>query len=87
VKQYGFLPPVVRDALQTRDGYPVLAVGFESTVAGLHFLGTPAAATFGPLCRFVAGTPYTARELTRFITSQKGERPVSPAPALSDALA
>lgn len=85
VKKYGFLAPVLRDALQTRDGYPQLGVGFESSVPGLHFLGTPAADTFGPLCRFVAGTPYAARELTRYVSSRKGERPVSPAPVLSDA--
>lgn len=85
VKKYGFIAPTLRDAIQARDGYPVLDVGFESSVAGIHFLGTPAANTFGPLCRFVAGTPYSARALTRFIMSQKGERPVSPAPVLSDA--
>jgi hypothetical protein len=84
VSRYPFLSQAVRDAIRTRDGYPLLEVGFESSVSGIHFLGTPAADTFGPLCRFVAGTPYMARELTRYITSQKGERPVSAAPALSD---
>lgn len=70
VKKYGFLAPELRDGLRTREGYPVLDVGFESSAPGLHFLGTPAADTFGPLCRFVAGTPYAARELTRFITTR-----------------
>jgi cation diffusion facilitator CzcD-associated flavoprotein CzcO len=68
VARYQFLAPALRQTLRTRDGYPELDVGFESSVPGLHFMGTPAAKTFGPICRFVAGTRYAARELTRFIT-------------------
>jgi FAD-dependent urate hydroxylase len=71
-KRYPFLSPAVRDALHTRDGYPELNPGFESSIPGLHFLGTPAAATFGPLCRFVVGSKYAARELTRVIAGQNG---------------
>jgi len=74
VARYAFLAPVLRDALRTRDGYPKLAVGFEASVPGLHFLGTPAAGTFGPLCRFVVGTKYMAHELTRHILSGNGAR-------------
>jgi cation diffusion facilitator CzcD-associated flavoprotein CzcO len=66
--RYAFLAPSLVRALRTRDGYPELDVGFESSVPGLHFLGTPAAGTFGPLCRFVVGTSYTARALTRYVT-------------------
>jgi len=72
VTRYGFLDPSLRQRLRTREGYPDLAVGFESSIPGLHFLGTPAANSFGPLCRFVAGTPYMSRELTRFIASRNG---------------
>ena len=68
VTRYAFLAPALREALRTDQGYPELSVGFESSVPRLHFLGTPAARSFGPLCRFVAGTPYMAHELTRFIT-------------------
>jgi len=46
-------------------GYPVLNRGFESSVRGLYFVGAAGAYSFGPLCRFVAGTPYTARTLAR----------------------
>lgn len=73
VTRFTFLAPALRTALCTREGYPDLAVGFESSIPGLHFLGTPAAHSFGPLCRFVAGTPYMSRELTRFITSRNGK--------------
>jgi hypothetical protein len=49
------------------NGYPILDKGFESTVPGLHFLGAPAAWSFGPLMRFVAGTEFAARGLVRGI--------------------
>jgi len=74
VSRYNFLAPALRDALRTREGYPVLQVGFEASVPGLHFLGTPAAGTFGPLCRFVVGSKYMAGELTRHILGRNGER-------------
>jgi cation diffusion facilitator CzcD-associated flavoprotein CzcO len=70
--RYDFLAPTLRQALRDRDGYPDLDAGFESSVPGLHFVGAPAANTFGPLSRFVVGTRYTARALTRFITSRGG---------------
>jgi len=73
VSRYGFIDPSLRQRLRTREGYPDLSVGFESSIPGLHFLGTPAANSFGPLCRFVAGTPYMSREVTRFITSRNGK--------------
>jgi len=72
VARYPFLAPALRQAVRTREGYPQLNVGFESSVPGLHFLGTPAADTFGPLCRFVVGSKYAARELTRVIVSRNG---------------
>ncbi len=70
IGRYAFLAPSLRQAVLTREGYPELDGGFESSVPGLHFLGAPAANTFGPLCRFVVGTRYTARALTRYITSR-----------------
>ncbi len=72
IGRYDFLAPALRQALRDRDGYPDLDAGFESSVPGLHFVGAPAANTFGPLSRFVVGTRYTARALTRFITSRGG---------------
>jgi hypothetical protein len=39
----------------------------ESSVPGLHFLGAPAALSFGPIVRFVSGGWYTSRELVRAI--------------------
>jgi hypothetical protein len=44
-------------------GYPILGRGFESSIPGLHFLGAPAAWSFGPTMRFVSGSWYAARQL------------------------
>ena len=46
----------------------------ESSVPGLHFVGAPAAWSFGPIMRFVSGGWYTGRALARAIG-----RPASPA--------
>jgi FAD-dependent urate hydroxylase len=56
------LPMINRDA-----GYPKLDAGFQSSVPGLHFIGAPAAWSFGPLMRFVAGTEFASLALTRGI--------------------
>ena len=59
-------PSLVR-AVQRIDGSPRLGPGFELTVPGLHFVGAAAFDSFGPLMRFVAGTGYTARAVTRHV--------------------
>lgn len=69
ISRYGFLGPELLAAIRCTAGYPVLDSGFESSVPGLHFLGAPAAVSFGPVMRFVSGTPYSARALTRKIAS------------------
>jgi FAD-dependent urate hydroxylase len=37
----------------------------ESSVAGLHFVGKPAAWSFGPLMNFVSGGEFASNELMR----------------------
>lgn len=64
IGRYGFLAPVLGSVRQI-DGYPDLDDGFQSSVRGLHFLGAPAAHSFGPVARFVSGTEFTARALVR----------------------
>lgn len=61
--RHPLLGPELRAQLRTRDGAPLLAPGFESSVPGLHFVGAFAAASFGPVMRFVSGTPFTGRAL------------------------
>jgi FAD-dependent urate hydroxylase len=50
---------------------PALSATFESSVPGLHFVGQAAAETFGPVMRFVYGTDFTSRRLTRHIVGER----------------
>jgi hypothetical protein len=50
---------------------PALSATFESSVPGLHFVGQAAAETFGPVMRFVYGTDFTSRRLTRHILGER----------------
>jgi cation diffusion facilitator CzcD-associated flavoprotein CzcO len=65
VRRYEFLGPEVLRSLSMAGGYPRLATGLEASIRGLHFLGAPSAFTFGPVMRFVTGSWYSARALTR----------------------
>jgi FAD-dependent urate hydroxylase len=67
VTRFPFLSREILSRLDARGGFPQLRTGMESSVPGLHFLGAPAAATFGPAMRFVTGGAYAARTLTRRI--------------------
>ena len=89
VRRYPFFTPGLRQAVETKDGYPELDVGFESSVTGLHFMGTPSANSFGPSCRFVAGTRYASRAVSRFIAarSTNGRVPSTVATGRGDVLA
>jgi len=67
VSRYDFLGPELLRKLKVDQGYPRLTRGLESSIEGLHFIGAPAARSFGPLVRFVSGTGYSARALTEAI--------------------
>jgi FAD-dependent urate hydroxylase len=55
IAQYAFLAPSLAARIRRAGGYPVLRPGMESSVPGLFFVGAPAAWSFGPIMRFVAG--------------------------------
>jgi FAD-dependent urate hydroxylase len=59
-----FLSHQLAGRLACSDGSPLLWPGFESSVPKLHFAGSYAVKSFGPLMRFIAGAPYTARAIT-----------------------
>jgi lysine/ornithine N-monooxygenase len=58
-----FLEPSLRNQVATQSGYPRLDGSFQSSVPGLHFVGLAAAASFGPVQRFVFGTSAAARRV------------------------
>jgi hypothetical protein len=60
----GFLDPSLRrDIARTESTWPALGRSFESSAQGLYFTGLAAAATFGPVMRFVCGTGFAARRV------------------------
>jgi cation diffusion facilitator CzcD-associated flavoprotein CzcO len=71
ISRYSFLARNLMSAVRCIHGHPRLDQGFEASLLGLHFLGAPAAWSFGPLLRFVAGSSYAASELTRFVSRDK----------------
>jgi hypothetical protein len=69
LSRYAFLAPQERRAIACSGGYPQLKPNFESSLPGLFFVGAPAANSFGPLLRFVAGTAFCARTVSQAITT------------------
>jgi FAD-dependent urate hydroxylase len=67
IGRYPFLSRELANAIRQVNGYPVLGPGLESSVPGLHFLGAPAAWSFGPTMRFMSGSWYACRALRRVI--------------------
>jgi FAD-dependent urate hydroxylase len=67
----GILSPELVNMVERIDGYPVLRGNFESSVAGLHFMGCNAVPSYGPLMRFIWGAGYAARSVTRGVLSEK----------------
>jgi FAD-dependent urate hydroxylase len=75
VRRYRFLEPDLGTELQIVGGYPRLGPGLESSVPGLHFVGAPAAYSFGPVMRFVVGSWYAAPAVTLRAVGRR-QRPV-----------
>ena len=74
VSRYPFLSPSILQQLETANGFPVLKSGLESSIPGLHFVGKPAAWSFGPLLGFVSGAEFASTELIRSIARNYGNR-------------
>jgi hypothetical protein len=56
--------------LQPGTRCPLLSAHYESSVPGLHFAGSSAVPSYGPLMRFVAGVGYAARSITQGVVSR-----------------
>jgi len=67
ITRYPFLTAELTGQIRRAGGYPLLSRGMESSVPALHFVGAPAAWSFGPIVRFVSGGWYTGRALVRTI--------------------
>jgi hypothetical protein len=68
ISRYPFLTPELLGSVRQIGGYPILGPGLESSVPRLHFLGAPAAWSFGPIMRFVSGSWYASHAVLRSAT-------------------
>lgn len=64
-----FLAPELRTDLAVSRGTPKLGAGYCSSVPGLYFTGLPAAASYGPVMRFVCGTEFASPRLVRHLAA------------------
>ncbi len=74
-----FMDSDLQSAVQSVQQTPVLSSNFESSVAGLYFVGTSAANTFGPLLRFAFGAGFTARRLSKHLARSADHRAITSA--------
>jgi cation diffusion facilitator CzcD-associated flavoprotein CzcO len=77
IARYPFLAPKLVREIERMNGYPVLRSGLESSVSRLHFVGAPAAWSFGPIMRFVSGGWYASRSVLRAVSGHRGSRPAT----------
>lgn len=56
---------------------PSLSPGFASSIPGLYFTGVASAYSFGPVMRFLCGTPYAARCISSDIAREQRHSPSS----------
>ena len=59
-----FVDGALRGRIRRVAGSPRLSASFESSVPGVYFAGLAAAATFGPVMRFVCGSGFAARRVS-----------------------
>ena len=70
VDQIALLAPGLRARVRRDGGAPKLSAGFESSVPGLYFTGLAAAATFGPVLRFVCGTGFASGRISAAVVAR-----------------
>jgi cation diffusion facilitator CzcD-associated flavoprotein CzcO len=66
-----YFDPELRDAICTVAGSPTLNAAFEASVPNVYFTGLAAAATFGPMLRFVEGSRFAARRISAAIGARR----------------
>jgi hypothetical protein len=71
IAEYPFLSASVLERIERVNGFPRLDEGFESSAPGLHFVGAPAAWSFGPLMRFVAGARFASQRVAERVRERK----------------
>ena len=74
VDSLAFLDASLASRLRKVAGAPALSSSFESSVPGLYFVGMAAANSFGPVMRFVCGSGFAARRVSRQLAAVTGRK-------------
>ena len=67
VDRLSFIDKELRSRIARVGRMPVLSGNFECSIPGLYFVGNGAAASFGPLMRFVYGCEFAAPRISRHV--------------------
>ena len=76
MRKLPFFGPEVLDQLDCLNYTPRLSRWFETSIPGLHFVGTAAANSFGPMMRFAYGAGFASRRLSRRLAQTATRGPV-----------
>jgi hypothetical protein len=74
VDRLPFLDADLRARVRRVSRAPALTRNFESSVAGLYFIGPASALSFGPLFRFVAGAAYASPTVAKHVVATRRRR-------------
>ena len=74
-----FLSEPIRSGLRTFGSSPAVGLDYQSSIAGLYFIGPAAAASFGPVMRFVYGSRHPAATVASRLAagSRSASRPAA----------
>jgi len=68
-----FLNEPLRSRIDTLAGTPRVGADFQSSVPGLYFIGPLVAPTFGPVMRFVYGSDFAVRSVSRRLIAEASD--------------
>jgi thioredoxin reductase len=77
MRRLPFFGPDVLDRLDCINNTPRLSRWFETSVPGLHVVGTAAANSFGPMMRFAYGAGFVSRRLSGYLARKSAPGSVS----------
>jgi hypothetical protein len=86
MRRLAFFGRDVLDRLDCVEHTPRLSRWFESSIPGLHFVGTAAANSFGPMMRFAYGAGFASRRLSGHLLRTAPRGSVRPGAATSGRL-
>ncbi len=75
MRRLPFFGPDVLEKLDCVNNTPRLSRWFETSVPGLHFVGTAASNSFGPMMRFAYGAGFASRRLSKYLARSAARNP------------